>query len=746
MARNSPLQHEVMPDDPFGRISISSSQGKLDLSAPLLCARRYGAFDVADEDLVTRSGAQGNPSVGLGSLRSPGAVPFVWEHSPGKPKAKEITLSILPAIPAPPQVRASSPNISTDPQRLRHVSSDHRDGRTGGEVPVGPFVPKALFQNKNFQGQTEQQTLPGEPGEKRSSLEAHSAACDNSIEEADAFSDAADTFDQNEVTTRATSVISTLHDLNNSVLPVGRTDPHARDFIMRRFLPAAKAMAVESPAASPALSESNIQKKIYHSPLGQPQRCSVPRLPVTDRLANLTDKRVVEDSYEDEESSALSRKACGFFPFRLSAAFKHLLPQSSPARLKTKSKLHFVQFSRRSKVKNLPVLESTGKSSSQDESCESSSSEDEHDNGVNVRYGSQSGRATFIGNGLMNRIMQSPQQLPNEERILRDHVHSYNNGFVSLPSNETKGFLGLPKDVASTLSKKQAYGSGRFKTFTSVSAQAQKPSQNGNIAHYCDSLAKKNIGFGSPSPSEMEFHFGRKLGKDTRLSNVHQSDHSDESDISTPSSDTSSLYGDGSPRATAETGETSTTDAKTDRSGNCDSNLYLHSEIPYSGVKGFSLAPAQEAALELESANDPISDAKFPNRLGGTNYQKLLSQAKFEADSPRDPHQHNEQSHKNKPARVLLPPLPKSPSQSWLWRAAPSPTSASLLGQVTPQVKTPDVGISITKSAKWEAMVKSGNTQAGHLRYSESSLSLSMSIQVLMEDSERHFAIPSSCP
>lgn len=67
------------------------------------------------------------------------------------------------------------------------------------------------------------------------------------------------------------------------------------------------------------------------------------------------------------------------------------------------------------------------------------------------------------------------------------------------------------------------------------------------------------------------------------------------------------------------------------------------------------------------------------------------------------------------------PPLPKSPSESWLWRTLPSVSSKKLLAgsnlgnKLYHKPQSPRT----SASTKWETIVKSSNLRHDHVRYSE---------------------------
>lgn len=67
------------------------------------------------------------------------------------------------------------------------------------------------------------------------------------------------------------------------------------------------------------------------------------------------------------------------------------------------------------------------------------------------------------------------------------------------------------------------------------------------------------------------------------------------------------------------------------------------------------------------------------------------------------------------------PPLPKSPSESWLWRTLPSVSSKKLLAgsNLGNKLYQKPQSPRISASTKWETIVKSSNLRHDHVRYSE---------------------------
>lgn len=111
-------------------------------------------------------------------------------------------------------------------------------------------------------------------------------------------------------------------------------------------------------------------------------------------------------------------------------------------------------------------------------------------------------------------------------------------------------------------------------------------------------------------------------------------------------------------------------------------------------------------SLDQESRNEAPCEAKFV----------VKEEEKLEADNGRrelDP-----------PVKSPLPPpLPKSPSESWLWRTLPSitlgnPFANSRRGSPLHPKKLQGQKASATNT-KWETIVKTSNSRHDHVRYSE---------------------------
>lgn len=259
---------------------------KLNFNAPLLSVRRFSAAlgsSKGEKDkksgnsvLQKRNSLPVNRSdASLDQVTEPVTVPFTWEHIPGKAKDETETVS----------------------------------KRCSEKAAVVPRLPP----RRHFDVKGNETCCANEKG-----------GFDSENEEEDAYSDALNTLSQ----TESLSLNCSVSGLSGSGVVVSKplgtvsTDPQARDFMMSRFLPAAKAMAMESPQYA-------IKKQPQAQPVEQQQPRESRQVVYADRKSplNLYESMVVphydrgldaeETESEDDEyiaSSNLSRKGCGFFP------------------------------------------------------------------------------------------------------------------------------------------------------------------------------------------------------------------------------------------------------------------------------------------------------------------------------------------------------------------------------------------------------------------------------------------------
>lgn len=220
---------------------------QLDFNAPLLSVRRFtstAASNTEDNMRVEKFQrkkfplASYKPELKSGPLRNPGAVPFVWEQIPGRPKdgsgPHPKTLELPPLAPKLP------------PGRIVHVKqASSAKSIEDKEAKALTVIKPPQNDNLTYRSHVLSSIGNATPLErsKNDAKEEHSANADDCDD--DAFSDALDTLSRSESFFMNCS-FSGLSGLDGHSGGAA-SDPRARDFMMDRFLPAATAMASEAP-------------------------------------------------------------------------------------------------------------------------------------------------------------------------------------------------------------------------------------------------------------------------------------------------------------------------------------------------------------------------------------------------------------------------------------------------------------------------------------------------------------------
>lgn len=169
-----------------------------------------------------------------GPIRNAGTVPFVWERSPGTPKDENIPQKqaverppIAPKLPPGRILRTTKEDSDKNPE---HPNLSKRQG----EVLNGSLGVSVLNELESSED----------------TMEAESSVSGDGDE---AYMDALDTLSRAESSFINCSVsgLSELDVLNVKTSGTFSTDPQTRDFMMGRFLPAARAMVSETPKYAP---------------------------------------------------------------------------------------------------------------------------------------------------------------------------------------------------------------------------------------------------------------------------------------------------------------------------------------------------------------------------------------------------------------------------------------------------------------------------------------------------------------
>ncbi|KAI7754845.1 hypothetical protein M8C21_020848 [Ambrosia artemisiifolia] len=202
---------------------VLMENNRLNINRPLLSVRRRPASQTGDHRkeniLPVRPSIESCTAESMADvLMNTGSVPFGWEQSPGRPKNNQVV-----------QIMESAPSLP--------------------KLPPGRFL-KPMMNDPVINGSKITKLESMESTKKESSdLRDHDLDVDDDDEDEDndeAYVDALDTLSRGETSFYNCSA-SGVSGVGSDVKPSRVTDPTMRDFMMGRFLPAAKAMASDLP-------------------------------------------------------------------------------------------------------------------------------------------------------------------------------------------------------------------------------------------------------------------------------------------------------------------------------------------------------------------------------------------------------------------------------------------------------------------------------------------------------------------
>lgn len=742
--------------------SNSKVQGQLDFNAPLMSMRRItgspidnetvdckvdGTLDWAGKSPVYRSELKSGP------LRNPGTVPFLWEQSPGRPKDEEHVRAThnAPTPRAPRLPPGRTLTIKQGHINSADVSSngDMKNNEQGNIISSNGFQQSNSHPNfdskistnsdhafvSNIKGKSNG-TVSNRPFSVIPFSQNH-AYEDGLGMDCDDFSDALETLSQTETCTAACSVslVSGMEDqdLRSSSRFV---DQQTRNFMIDRFLPAAKAMASESP-------QQTSRRPPVHDltmPLNKGRENREP-LPFQSRPYIM--KREIKEE-EDDEISGFSSKSCGFFPWRFRNALCHLNPVSHAARMKKKKALSLLPAPKRGNVpRNLSDGEPLSDSDDEDLTWEAIYRQKivngNKSNGF-LRKGSDlkgfsANASPEIGDGLMHRISYgSDSQTSNTFRTpTSGGISPYRNGAPLSPFSDGAGFLGFPKagkedNIPSLESRRSCNGVNDIGTEDlcfwkrpfflenstrsgSVSPTIEKALQVDTVhemgssktkpgVFYYDEVAKGSKSNFDVRGPDSESKQGICVSETHLIGAMNSLEVHKESDVLKPKQ--------------FEPADTSIVP------------ISMKAEQPYCSERAICVQNDSDSkeqnivCVGNKNINDvPVMEG-WPLRIS-TKCVEILAENKSLVP-PNAKSESNASASGSPPPP--FPPLPKSPSESWLWRAmprTPSPNSrmSRLSGLRSPLGKQQQGLEASIADPKWETIVKSTYTQPGHLRFSE---------------------------
>lgn len=254
-----------------------------------------------------------------GPVRNPGVVPFRWEQSPGKPKyesKRQIRATEKPPIaPRLPPGRKLKDNQDSDKAHESQCVSESQTGNAQHSTPS--------FMN------LDEKVKKIESIDCSNDMKQDKEKCES--EDVDeVYMDAPNTLSRTEsfFVNCSVSGLSGLDEAEAKPSGTSLTDPQARDFMIDRFLPAAKAMASEktletphyAPRKQPAVQEQPRQLKKVVNGDNRPQLRYGPSFAL--RYSQFHDNYEEESDDDSCYDGNLPSKVCGLLPrFCLKSSF-----------------------------------------------------------------------------------------------------------------------------------------------------------------------------------------------------------------------------------------------------------------------------------------------------------------------------------------------------------------------------------------------------------------------------------------
>lgn len=282
-------------------------ENQLDFNQPLLSVRRFSSTAASENDSkrkTDKSSIKRPPlpayksELKSGPVSNPGTVPFVWEKTPGRPK-NEDKLQTRPV--EGPRITPKLP-----PGRVLKVEQQNFD-----KGPKGTSVTQSRTESTAY----DSQSVASSEYKKEVIQEKGNSDSDDGDE---AYVDARETLSRTESFFMNCSVsgLSGWGDQDVKSSETLSADQQARDFMMGRFLPAAKAMASETPQI----------QYTYRKPLvthEQPREIRKKPSVATSRPLDQKWQKVLpyyaqdmnqEESEDESDDENYAPKVCGLFP------------------------------------------------------------------------------------------------------------------------------------------------------------------------------------------------------------------------------------------------------------------------------------------------------------------------------------------------------------------------------------------------------------------------------------------------
>ncbi|OIW00509.1 hypothetical protein TanjilG_24239 [Lupinus angustifolius] len=623
---------------------------KLDINAPLMSVRHSYATSQSltkskRKILEKQHHLQCNKSdMTLDQVTEPVAVPFNWEHIPGRCKGisvsesqplKEPSVTLTPSLPP-----GKFTNLAKVPfEKGCNVARKFRSSSclSGSVIRIDC--------DKEKQGEKIRPSVEEDDGDDD--------------DDDDDYSDALETLSPTESFSMNCSV-SGLDDLYANNCGAFSSDKKTQDLMMSRFLPAAKAMTIQPLQYSSRKQSVQVEQLRDVTKLVREEKKSFVDKPITDIIPYIGQFQEEEDNSDDEtddyeDSANISSKGCGLFSrFRASNSLCLLnqVPEmkmrnqfSSTNEVGKSNKSSYIRsYSPAPAIKKAWDAINKSKSSSGDASSDMQEARKKWTSGSNrFVYSSELKHSSFRRSTAAGSSFRSIHQPPSHGARLGDSKQS--------------GKLKFPSQGHSSIQEVQSQGT-------------KKSSNSRSLA------IEKTLYIDSESTLKSSFSKSTSVDNTKRINTmVAALDKRDRKDIK------------------------SFQDMKQVQSveENLDSEVLSSSETNSLTLSSMLHLKAKEDKAERLSTDQ----GSFDEDKNTDNLQMVVYD-----DS----------------GKVLPPPLPKSPSESWLCHTLPlvSSKNSKLHSSQVSQFHAKRQGSNASsRYTKWETVVKASNLHHDHVRSSQ---------------------------
>ncbi|CAN4084221.1 unnamed protein product [Withania somnifera] len=629
----------------------------------------------------------------LGGLTKPAAVPFLWEQTPGRPKDDNEARTNLRVE------RSSSPRLPPGrlPETVRFYSGERPRTQNIYRSPAEglPWMDHAALLD--------------------SLVESMYTRGDRESEDND-YSDAPETMSPTESLSLNCSVSGLSGHQSSDLQPSGTfsIDSQTRDFMMSRFLPAAKAVVLETPQyvhKKPVSAEQPMPLKKLVPVERKPSVKPLDSNPVSYYSSYPADVGCETEDDMSENPQKKPSKGWKFFPRICVKNSLCLLNPLPGLKVKTIAPTPSSQAVKRVSGMKPKIAQSPTSYAHEVKKLSRNAYSGPLEKNACDTINKQRFHSGVLSRKLYkadNRSLSGQLSNPNDScklvgispgrRSRSGAISPYRNVAPPSPFNEGTRFLGVPKEMESLWASR--FDSFRKGCYTVKDKAPQlvvtgrlfdSPSEVVEKTLYIDSVNNLQISapIAASKPKELVNSVDKNMRTLVENSKVLEN------------------LAAMSPIKGAKHSDVSENDSKLI----AEKDLVKASSMPISTHKG----PADQESLKLKQNLDAASGALESSKVLPFGNLGTENEDNLEADEPKD-------FNVTSLEPTLPPPLPKSPSESWLWRTLPS---IPLRGPFLSFNSKRQSEKSHSDGTKWETIVKTSNLHKDHVRYSEELYSLS---------------------